>query len=84
MRLSRTTTFLAAIAALILLLTVLRVAPGVDPLEDSSLSGFLGILSLVATVILTPYFSHERLGSTSIGACSTSLTCRTVIMHAII
>ncbi len=54
MRLSRTTTFLAAIAGLILLLTVLRVAPGVDPPEDSSLSGLLGILALDATVVLAP------------------------------
>ena len=54
MRLPRTTTFLAVIAALTLMLTVLRVAPGVDPPEDSSLSGLLGILALVTTVILTP------------------------------
>ena len=34
MRLPRTTTFLAALAALILLLTVLTVAPGVEFPED--------------------------------------------------
>ena len=53
MRLPRTTTFLAALAALILLLTVLTVAPGIDVPEDFSPSGLLGILALVAIVVLT-------------------------------
>ena len=56
--------------------------------EDRSdlhdLRGLAGLGTLVATVVLAPCFSDERLGSTSIGACSASLARRTVIMHAII
>lgn len=60
MRLPRTTTFLGALAALILLLTALSAAPDVDVPEALSLSSgwfgsaeLLGLLSLLAIVVLT-------------------------------
>ena len=62
MRLPRTTTLLAALAVaiLLLLLTALTVAPGVEfpedftpPVEAAWLVNALGVLSLVAIVVLT-------------------------------
>ena len=61
MRLPRTTTLLAALAvAILLLLTALTVAPGVEfpedftpPVEVGGLVNALGVLSLVAIVVLT-------------------------------
>jgi len=53
MRLPRTTTLFATLSVLILLLTALTVAPGVDFSEGTSLSESIGILALVAVVVLT-------------------------------
>lgn len=87
MRLPRTTTLFAAVAALILLLTVLTVAPGVGVPEASSPPEYVGIIALVAIVVLTlllltllllrgmPRKRVERGGPEP-------LTRRTVIMHA--